>query len=97
MVGLDGDYKMSTTAKDVEVTVVGLTFIVDYRYTEGCSATYDNPEDLAEVEILSVFVKGQPEADADSVLTAVKVGLKSVTWFQNGYDLIEAEIKEMHG
>jgi hypothetical protein len=86
--------------KDMEVTIVGCTFIVDYRISSGLQETLFNPEDPKEVEILTVSVKGQPDADADMLLEAIKVSLnlshstKSGIRFENGYDLLTQEILE---
>ena len=85
----------STTIKDVEITIAGLSFIVDYRYYSGCPATYLNPADEPSIDLLSVEVKGQPEADADSLLTAIKInvhnGLLGKPTWDDGYDLLEQE------
>jgi len=88
----------STTIKDAEITIAGLTFIVDHHYYVGSPATFIYPTEPASVDILGVEVKGQPEADADTLLTAIKVnvrnGLLGKPQFDDGYDLLEQEILE---
>lgn len=82
------------------VLICGLEFDVTYRHYNGCPATHTNPEDLAEVEILAVSVAAVPTADADSLLTAIKVNLRlsrldpSKIMFDNGYDLLCDTIKQ---
>lgn len=59
-----------------EVTLNGLTFIVDYIYTPADPGDYYNPPVPDEVELLAVSVKGQPDADADSILAAMKSNVR---------------------
>jgi hypothetical protein len=88
----------SATIKDAEITIAGLTFIVDYHYYVGSPATFIYPTEPASIDILSVTVKGQLEADADSLLTAIKFnvrqGLLGKPQFADGYDLLEQHILE---
>ena len=84
--------------KDAEITVVDVTFIVDYNYYQGTPVTDINPADPAEVEILRVEIKGQ-QGNADELLQAIKVNItidKSGVHYSNGYDLLETEILKAH-
>lgn len=86
------------TIKDAEITICGLTFIVDYKYFVGCPATLYTPAETEEVEILRTAVKNQPEADADTLLEAIKMGMNidfdDIIRYENGYDLLEQYIIE---
>lgn len=90
------------TIQDAEITIVGITFKVSYRYVAGHPATYWQSADPAEVDILNVSVLGQPTANADELLEAIKIGLTGSTTykygiqFDNGYDLLEQYIKISH-
>ena len=78
------------TIKDAEITICGLTFIVDYNYFAGCPATWYTPADPAEVDFLRVKVKGQPEANADELLEAIKIYMSPT--LNNGYFLLQQHI-----
>ena len=74
------------TVRNAEVTIVGLTFIVDYTYYPAISETEVNPGESASVEFLRVGVKGQLEADAGELLCSIKAG----------YALLADEIIKIH-
>ena len=87
-----------TKIKDAEITICGLTFVVDYTYYSGCPQTHDNPASPAEVDILKVSVLGQPTADADELLWAIKLHMTGSTadkfgiQYTDGFDLIQQQI-----
>lgn len=81
----------------LEVTIQGLTFIVDGDIVEGEAGYHYTPPSGAYFECSSAEVKGQPEADADSILEAIKVELKHGEYgfmYTNGFELIERHITE---
>ena len=85
--------------EDRAVEICGLTFIVNGTYCAGSPATYMDPQDYPEVEIDSVSVKGQPEADADSILDSIKLRLRvsgNEVRYESGYDLLETELLQMN-
>lgn len=88
------------TIRDVEITICGCTFIVDYRYYAEIPSGYLHPTDPAEVEILKVSIKGQPEGDAETLLEAIKSNMRHANYridgidYDTGYYLLEQQILE---
>lgn len=83
-----------------EFNLHGCTFEVYYDYYHGAPATQTNPPEPASIEILSVNIKGQPEGDAESLLTAIRTGLtvdfNDIIRFDDGFDLLSQLILEEH-
>lgn len=78
------------TVHDAEITIVGCIFVVDYNYYEEIPADSLNPFNPADVEIVRVEIKNQPNGDADELLEAIKVG------YENGYELLHQTILGIH-
>lgn len=81
------------------VTIQGLTFLVNGDWYPSTPDTWDSQGDQVtfDCDINGITVEGLPQADADSILTAMKINLKAVgqsVIFRNGYDMVELYMRE---
>ena len=86
---------MSQRYENVEIDLCGLTLLVDFDYTAGAPATYWQPADAEEVEMVEVRVKCQPEADTDTLLSSIKCNVRLHNGridYDDGYKLLEDEL-----
>jgi hypothetical protein len=72
-----------TNFKDTEVSICGLTFLCTGYVYAGRPATHWEQKEDVEVGMLDIKVKGQSDADADSILSHLLV--KNY----DGYELLE--------
>lgn len=70
------------TFKDLELHVAGCTFVASGYIVD------------EEIEFLSVGVLNQPDADADTLLTAIKIPVRHSTQVMDGWYLLEQAVHE---